>query len=79
MTQPARDIIFGICDKTGDKDSYFGFFRHESDAKKELETQSNRLKEDFGYRNLIVKNDRVIIEDGRVEEILIIIHPFVLR
>ncbi len=32
-------IIFGVCDKTGTCDSYFGFFKNEDDAKKELKIQ----------------------------------------
>ena len=55
MIKPARDIIFGVCDKTGTCDSYFGFFKNEDDAKKELKIQSDRLKEDLGLMDLIVK------------------------
>lgn len=80
MIQPARDIIFGVCDKTGSCDSYFGFFKREDDAKKELKIQVDRLKEDLGLMDLIVKEDRALIsQEGRVEEIVVIIHPFVLR
>lgn len=80
MIQPARDIIFGVCDKTGSCDSYFGFFKREDDAKKELKIQADRLKEDLGLMDLIVKEDRAVIsQEGRVEEIVVIIHPFVLR
>jgi hypothetical protein len=80
MIQPAREIIFGVCDKTGSCDSYFGFFKREDDAKKEVKIQADRLKEDLGLMDLIVKEDRAVIpQEGRVEEIVVIIHPFVLR
>ena len=80
MIKPARDIIFGVCDKTGSCDSYFGFFKTEEDAKKEVKIQADRLKEDLGLMDIIVKEDRAVIpQEGRVEKIMIIIHPFVLR
>ena len=80
MIQPAREIIFGVCDKTGSCDSYFGFFKNEEDAKKEVKIQADRLKEDLGLMDLIIKEDRAIIpQEGRVEQIVVIIHPFVLR
>jgi hypothetical protein len=80
MIQPAREIIFGVCDKTGSCDSYFGFFKREEDAKKEVKIQADRLKEDLGLMDIIVKEDRAVIpQEGRVEQIVVIIHPFVLR
>lgn len=80
MIKPARDIIFGVCDKTGSCDSYFGFFKTEEDAKKEVKIQADRLKEDLGLMDIIVKEDRVVIpKEDRVEQIVVIIHPFVLR
>ena len=80
MIKPARDIIFGVCDKTGSCDSYFGFFKTEEDAKKEVKIQADRLKEDLGLMDIIVKEDRAVIpQAGRVEKIVVIIHPFVLR
>jgi hypothetical protein len=80
MIQPARDIVYGVCDKTGKCDSYFGFFKNEENAKKEVKIQANRLKEDLGYMDIVVKEDRaVIMKTDRVEELLIIIHSFVLR
>lgn len=80
MIQPAREIIFGVCDKTGSCDSYFGFFKREEDAKKEVKIQADRLKEDLGLMDIILKEDRAVIpQEGRAEEIVVIIHPFVLR
>ena len=78
--KPARDIIFGVCDKTGSCDSYFGFFKNEEDAKKEVKIQADRLKEDLGLMDIILKEDRAVIpQEDRVEQIVVIIHPFVLR
>jgi hypothetical protein len=79
MTKPAREIIYGVCDKTDNCDSYFGFFKNEEDAKKEVEIQANRLKEDLGMMDIEVKGDRAVITNGRVETIVVIIHSYVLR
>jgi hypothetical protein len=80
MIQPARDIIYGVCDKTGDCDAYFGFFKNEENAKKEIKIQADRMREDFGYGDIIVKEDRaVIMKTDRIEQVLIIIHSYVLR
>ena len=80
MIQPAREVIFGVCDKTGKCDSYFGFFKHESDAKKEIKTQAERMKNELGMMDLIIKDDRaVIMKNERVEEIVLIIHSYVVR
>lgn len=75
-----REIIFGVCDKTGKCDSYFGFFKNEDDAKKEVKIQADRLKEDLGLMDIIVKDDRaLIVSETGVEELAIVIHPYVLR
>ena len=80
MIKPARDIIYGVCDKTGKCDSYFGFFKNEEDAKKEIKVQSERMKNELGLMDLIVKEDRAVIpKENRLEEVVIIIHSFVLR
>jgi hypothetical protein len=74
-----REIIYGVVDKTGNCDSYFGFFKNLHDAKKEVEVQTNRLKEDLGMMNIVIKDDRAVIEENRVETVVIIIHNYVLR
>jgi hypothetical protein len=80
MIQPARDIIYGVCDKTEKCDSYFGFFKHEDDAKKEVKVQAERMKNELGMMDLIIKDDRaVIMKSDRLEEIVIIIHSYVVR
>jgi len=80
MIKPARDIVYGVCDKTGNCDSYFGFFKNEDDAKKEVKVQADRMKEDFGYQDIAVKDDRaVIMKTDRIEQVLIIIHSYILR
>ena len=79
MIQP-REIIYGVCDKTGKCDSYFGFFKNYEDAQKEIKVQSDRLKEDLGLMDIVVKKDRsVIMRTDRVEELVIVIHEYVLR
>jgi hypothetical protein len=80
MIQPAREIIFGVCDKTGKCDSYFGFFKNEETAKKEIKIQAERMKDELGMMDLIIKDDRaVIMKNDRVEELILIIHPYALR
>jgi len=79
MIQP-REIIYGVCDKTGNCDSYFGFFKNYDDAQKEVRVQSDRLKEDLGLMDIIVKEDRAVtMKTDRIEELVIVIHNFVLR
>jgi hypothetical protein len=70
-----REFIYGVCDKTGGCDSYFGFFKNQKDAEHEVQVQSNRLKEDLGWMNIDIKNDRAIFEG----KLVIVIHQYVLR
>ena len=70
-----REIIYGVCDKSGSCDSYFGFFKTKEDAEHEVEVQANRLKEDLGWLDIEIKNDRAILEG----KLVIVIHQYVLR
>ena len=70
-----RAVIYGVCDKTGSCDSYFGFFKNEKDAEHEVEVQANRLKEDLGMMNIEIQTDRALF-DGKL---VIVIHRHVLR
>ncbi len=70
-----REIIYGVCDKTGTCDSYFGFFKKEKDAIKELHVQSSRMKEDLGMIDIIIENNQAVQKNKKV----IVIHSFVLR
>jgi hypothetical protein len=74
-----RQVIFGVYDKTTTNGSYIGYFKHEDGARKELANQMNFIKEQDGITDLVLKNDRVVKVDGRVEEIFFIIHPIMLR
>ena len=71
----SREFIYGVCDKTGSCDSYFGFFKTKEDAEHEVEVQANRLKEDLGWMNIEIKKDRAIVEG----KLVIVIHQYVLR
>jgi hypothetical protein len=80
MIRPATEVIFGVCDKTGSCNSYFGFFKNEVDAKKEIKIQAERMKNELGFMDLVVKEDRAIIpRENKIEEIVLIIYPYVLR
>lgn len=70
-----KEIIYGVCDKTGSCDSYFGFFKKEKEAIKELHVQSSRMKEDLGMIDIIIENNQAIQKNKKV----IVIHSFVLR
>lgn len=70
-----REIIYGVCDKTGSCDSYFGFFKNEKDAENEVEIQANRLKEDMGMIDIEIKSDRAIVQG----KLVIVIHSYILR
>ena len=70
-----REIIYGVCDKTGSCDSYFGFFKSKEDATHEVEIQAKRLKEDLGMMDIEIKSDRALVEG----KLVIVIHQYVLR
>jgi hypothetical protein len=80
MKNTAKELIYGVCDKTGNCDSYFGFFKNYEDAQKEIKIQSDRLKEDLGIMDIVIKNDRAFKPlNSREEELLIVIHQYALR
>jgi hypothetical protein len=80
MVKPAKEVIFGVCDKTGSCDTYFGFFKNEGDAKKEVKIQAERIKNELGFMDIIIKEDRAVIPKGdKIEEIVVIVHPYALR
>jgi hypothetical protein len=80
MKNAAKEIIYGVCDKTNKNDSYFGFFKNLEDAQKEILIQANRLKEDLGIMDITIKNDRAFkLVNEREEELLIVMHQYVLR
>ena len=70
-----REIIYGVCDKTGSCDSYFGFFKTKKDAEHEVEVQAKRLKEDLGMMDIEIKSDRALFEG----KLVVVIHQYVLR
>ena len=70
-----RKIIYGVCDKTGSCNSYFGFFKNIEDAEHEVGVQSNRLKEDLGMMDIDIQTDRALFND----KLVVVIHRYVLR
>jgi hypothetical protein len=70
-----REIIYGVCDKTGSCDSYFGFFKTKEDAEHEVQIQANRLKEDLGMMDIIIQPDRALLGG----KLVVVIHTYVLR
>ena len=70
-----REIIYGVCDKTGSCDSYFGFFKNKEDAEHEVEVQAKRLKEDLGMMDIDIWTDRALFEG----KLVVGIHQYMLR
>ena len=71
-----NDLIYGVYDRTrgvGGCDDYFGCFKKESDARKEMKTQFEHLKTKNPKETYKLKKDRVVKEKDKKEEILIII------
>jgi hypothetical protein len=77
-----NDLIYGVYDKTrgvGGCDDYFGYFKKESDARKEMKYQFEHLKTKNPKETLKLHKDRVVKVKDKTEEILIIIHPILVR
>ena len=70
-----REFIYGVCDKTGKCDSYFGFFKNEKDAEREVEIQANRLKEDLGMMDIDIQTHQALFNGKSV----VVIHIYILR
>jgi hypothetical protein len=77
-----NDLIYGVYDRTrgvGGCDDYFGYFKKESDARTEMKDQFEHLKTKNPKETLKLKKDRVVRIREKKEEILIIIHPILVR
>ena len=82
MMAKDNDLIYGVYDKTrgiGGCDDYFGYFKKEKDAKNEMKIQFEHLKSKNPKENLKLSKDRVLRIKEKTEEILIIIHPILVR
>jgi hypothetical protein len=77
-----NNLIYGVYDRTrgaGGCDDYFGYFKKESDARTEMKTQFEHLKGKNQKETLKILKDRVVRIREKKEEILIIIHPILVR
>jgi hypothetical protein len=77
-----NDLIYGVYDRTrgiGGCDDYFGYFKKEKDAKNEMKIQFEYLKSKNPKETLKSYKDRVVRIREKTEEILIIIHPILVR
>ena len=77
-----NDLIYGVYDRTrgvGGCDDYFGYFKKESDARTEMKAQFEHLKTKNPKETLKLHKDRVVRMREKKEEILIIIHPILVR
>jgi len=77
-----KDLIYGVYDKTrgvGGCDDYFGYFKEHKDAKSEMKTQFERLKQKNPKGTLKLYKDRVVEVKDKTQEIIIIIHPILVR
>ena len=77
-----NDLIYGVYDKTrgiGGCDDYFGYFKKEKDAKNEMKIQFEHLKSKNPKETIKIYKDRTVRVKEKTEDILIIIHPILLR
>jgi hypothetical protein len=77
-----NDLIYGVYDRTrgvGGCDDYFGYFKKESDARTEMKAQFEHLKTKNPKETFKLNKDRVVRMKDKTEEILIIIHPILVR
>ena len=77
-----NNLIYGVYDRTrgaGGCDDYFGYFKKESDARTEMKSQFEHLKVKNQKETLKLHKDRVVRRREKKEEILIIIHPILVR
>ena len=77
-----NDLIYGVYDRTrgvGGCDDYFGYFKKEKDAREEMKIQFEHLKSKNPKETLKLHKDRVVKVKDKTEEILIIIHPILVR
>ena len=77
-----NNLIYGVYDRTrgaGGCDDYFGYFKKESDARTEMKSQFEHLKSKNPKESLKLHKDRVVRIREKKEEILIIIHPILVR
>lgn len=71
-------VVFTIVDKNGECDKYVSFYKSEYTAKQ-------KLKEYYGVissenNDLVLKEDRIVrLKTDRVEEILVIVEPIILK
>lgn len=77
-----NDLIYGVYDKTrgvGGCDDYFGYFKKQKDAREEMKVQFEHLKSKNPKETLKMYKDRVVRVKEKTEDILIIIHPILVR
>jgi hypothetical protein len=77
-----NDLIYGVYDKTrgvGGCDDYFGYFKKQRDAREEMKIQFEHLKSKNPKETLKLYKDRVVRVKEKTEDILIIIHPILVR
>jgi hypothetical protein len=77
-----NNLIYGVYDRTrgaGGCDDYFGYFKKESDARTEMKSQFEHLKSKNPKETIKLHKDRVVRVREKKEEILIIIHPILVR
>ena len=77
-----NDLIYGLYDKTrgvGGCDDYFGYFKKQKDAREEMKVQFEHLKSKNPKETLKLYKDRVVKVKEKTEDILIIIHPILVR
>ena len=74
-------MIYGVCDRLSQCNSYFGFFKDIQDAKDELKIQVDRLRNEFNFDVKILEDKAVIPSsvNKNTDRTVIAIHQFILR
>lgn len=77
-----NDMIYGVYDRSrgiGGCDDYFGYFKRKSDAVNEMKIQFEYLKSKNPKETITLQQDKVVKMRDKVEEVLITIHPILVR
>jgi hypothetical protein len=71
-------VIFSILDKSIECDKYVSFHQSEYTAKQKLKEYYTKINSE--HNDLVLKEDRIVrLKTDRLEEILVIIEPIIVR
>jgi hypothetical protein len=72
-----NQVVFALLDKRDECDKYVSFHKSEYVAKEKLKDYHNEINSDG---DLVLREDRIVIlKTDRMEEILVIVEPIILK